>query len=99
MSYNLNRVLTEGQAVGIGVYGDEFINDQAVHTPPTGYHFWAVVPKEDTVFNVLTDTLRTTGSNNPADGSEVHPSGVPITGHFTSIDLASGACWAYLAPN
>ena len=95
----LNRILTEGQAVGLGLGGSEYIDDTAEHTPPTGYHYYLVLPKEATVFNVLTDSLRVVGGNDPADGTEIHPSGVGITGHFTAIDLTSGACWAYLAPN
>ena len=94
----LNRVLTEGQTIGLDLVGSEYIDDTAEHTPPTGYHYYKVVPKEATVFNVLTDSLRVTG-NDPADGTESHPSGVAITGHITAIDLTSGACWAYLAPN
>ena len=94
----LSRILSEGQTVGLDLGGDEFINDNALHTPPSGYHYYKVVPKEATVFAVLTDSLRVNGSNSPLD-PESHPSGVAITGHITAIDLTSGACWAYLAPS
>ena len=95
----LDRILSEGQSVGLDLGGSEYIDDTALHTPPTGKHYYKVVPKEATVFNVLTDSLRLVGGNDPADGTESHPSGVPITGRITAIDLTSGAVWAYLAPN
>ena len=90
--------LTYLHAMALGLFGSEFINDNAAHTPPTGRFYWCFTPTETSTFTTLTDTRRVAASNNPADGAEAHPAGLAITGRITAITLASGAGWALLAP-
>ncbi len=77
----------------LGQGGSTFISDTAAHTFPNEDEFWAcVIPKEDTVFGVLTDFAGRDGNSIVA---EVFPAGYPIYGAFTAITLVSGACMAY----
>ena len=88
----LDRVLTEGQITALGLKGTTVITDTVSHTSEGPW--LAVVPKEDTVFTTLTDSLR---DGNSIAG-ETWVAGMFLPGDITEIELASGAVIAYKQP-
>ena len=86
----LQGTLSQGQLIALGLTKRIFISDNDVHNGD----FWKIKCVTDTVFNVLTDSdLLDSDSDDPT--ATTHPAGLEIEGHFTSIDLTSGAIYAY----
>ena len=98
MASSLSKfTVVEANNIALGQAGAKFISDNAVHTGS----FIAITMIEDTVFNALTPDDTTNGYgvgsyNGNSMASEVLPAGLTIFGKWTTIDLASGACIAYI---
>ena len=98
MASSLSKfTVVEANNIALGQGGAKFISDNAVHTGS----FIAITMIEDTVFNALTPDDTTNGYgvgsyNGNSMASEVLPAGLTIFGKWTTIDLASGACIAYI---
>ena len=89
--------VVEANNIALGQAGAKFISDNAVHTGS----FIAITMIEDTIFNALTpdDTSNGYGVgsyNGNSMASESLPAGLTIFGKWTTIDLTSGACIAYI---
>jgi hypothetical protein len=74
-----------------GMMGADFISTGGVHTPTPAEFYLAVQIITDTVFTALTAS--------PVWGGDAisgtFPAGITIFGHFTSLQLTSGAVIAY----
>ncbi len=92
-----NYTVVEAQNIAIGQAGAKFISDTSEHTGA----FVAIAMIEDTVFNALTPSDTSNGYgvgsyNGNSMASETIPQGMTIFGKWTTIDLTSGACIAYI---
>ena len=98
MASSLSKfTVVEANNIALGQAGAKFISDNAVHTGS----FIAITMIEDTIFNALTpdDTSNGYGVgsyNGNSMASESLPAGLTIFGKWTTIDLTSGACIAYI---
>ena len=98
MASSLSKfTVVEANNIALGQAGAKFISDNAEHTGS----FIAITMIEDTIFNALTpdDTSNGYGVgsyNGNSMASKSLPAGLTIFGKWTTIDLTSGACVAYI---
>lgn len=82
------------QEMELGLEGTTFIKDTNVWTLAGNGSMWtSILCKEATVFATLTDATR--DGDDLDDGVESFPAGTLLRGRFTSIELTSGAVYAY----
>lgn len=83
--------MTQNEYVNIGYKGATFISNTTARTGS-----WRlIIPIENTVFAVLTDSgLDVAPAGNTIIGETI-PANFPLRGNFTAITLTSGACMAY----